>query len=213
MVINTVATLALYCPRCGKLQMHDFSRFQMKQAAQQSLYCTCGQEQAKLTSVGSRQCLLDIPCVVCQTNHIICLDYHQLWQSGLEKIYCVQENFELGFSGSRQAIEDTIDIHLGEFKKIVSDMEQNEYDEYIENPQVMFEVLNIIHDIAEKGEVYCRCGSQAIGAEVLPDGIELECAQCGGRQVIAAKSAKDLAQVEALTRIEIVPPRRSRRKH
>jgi len=211
MVINTVSTLALYCSRCGKIHMHNISRFNLKSTGRRNLLCSCGQIQATITSSGERQCLLDIPCVLCQTNHIICLDSKRLWHADMDKIYCVQENFELGFIGARQIIAETVNKFTVEFKKVAADMD--EYGDCILNPQVMLETLNKIHDMAAKGGLHCRCGSSAIGAEVLPDGIELECAQCGGQLVIPAQSEGDLTDIEALQDIEIISPRRSRHKH
>ena len=211
MVINTVSTLALYCSRCGKIHMHNISRFNLKNAGRRNLLCSCGQVQATITSSGERQCLLDIPCVLCQTNHIICLDSKRLWHADMDKIYCVQENFELGFIGARQIIAETVNKFTVEFEKVAADMD--EYGDCILNPQVMLETLNKIHDMAAKGGLHCRCGSSAIGAEVLPDGIELECAQCGGQLVIPAQSEGDLTDIEALQDIEIISPRRSRHKH
>ncbi|MBP2626555.1 MAG: hypothetical protein H6Q68_1266 [Firmicutes bacterium] len=211
MVINTVSTLALYCSRCGKIHMHNISRFNLKSTMQRNLLCSCGQIQATITSSGERQCLLDIPCVLCQTNHVICLDSKRLWRAEIDKIYCVQENFELGFIGARQVIAEFVNKYKVEFEKLASDMD--EYDDYIQNPQVMLETLNKIHDMAEKGGLHCRCGSSAIGAEVLPGGIELECAQCGGQLLIPAQSEQDLTYIEALEDIEIISLRRSRHKH
>jgi hypothetical protein len=213
MVINTVSTLALYCSRCGKIHMHNISRFNLKSIGNRNLVCSCGQIQATVTSIGERQCLLDIPCVLCQTNHVICLDSKRLWHAELDKIYCVQENFELGFVGAREVIEETVTKYKVEFERLASDMDIDEYDDYIENPQVMLEALNKVHDMAAKGGVHCRCGSSAIGTEVLPDGIELECAQCGGQLVIQAQNEQDLTYIERLEDIEIISPRRSRHKH
>lgn len=210
MFINTVSTLALYCSRCGKIHMHTISRFNLRNIGSRKLLCSCGQIQATITSSGDRQCLLDIPCVLCQKNHVICLDSKRLWRAEMDKIYCVQENFELGFVGARQVIVEAINKYRVEFEKLASDME---YDDYVQNPQVMLETLNKIHDMAEKGELHCRCGSSAIGAEVLPDGIELECAQCGGQLLIPAQTEQDLTNIEGLEDLEIISPRRSRHKH
>lgn len=190
--------------------MHTISRFNLRNIGSRKLLCSCGQIQATITSSGDRQCLLDIPCVLCQKNHVICLDSKRLWRAEMDKIYCVQENFELGFVGARQVIVETINKYRVEFEKLASDME---YDDYVQNPQVMLETLNKIHDMAEKGELHCRCGSSAIGAEVLPDGIELECAQCGGQLLIPAQTEQDLTNIEGLEDLEIISPRRSRHKH
>ena len=190
--------------------MHNISRFNLKNTGRRNLLCSCGQIQATITSSGERQCLLDIPCVLCQTNHVICLDSKRLWHADMDKIYCVQEKFELGFIGEREVIAETVNKYKVEFEKLAADM--GEYDDYIQNPQVMLQALNKIHDMAEKGELHCRCGSSAIGAEVLPGAIELECAQCGGLLVIPAQSEQDLMLMQSLEDIEIISLRRSRHK-
>lgn len=193
--------------------MHTISRFNLRNTGCRKLLCSCGQLQATITSSGDRQCLLDIPCVLCQTNHMICLDTKRLWRAKMDKIYCVQENFELGFVGEGQVIAEAMNKYKVEFERLASDMELDEYDDYVQNPQVMLETLNKIHDMAEKGVLRCRCGSIAIGAEVLPDGIELECAQCGGQLLIPAQTDQDLKNIEGLEDLEIISPRRSRHKH
>jgi hypothetical protein len=209
MLINTVSTLALYCSRCGKIEMHDISRFTLKSSVGSELTCGCGQRLATVSGVGHDQYLLDIPCVVCETSHIVCVDVKDFWQGRVNKIYCAAANLELGFSGERRAIEQAIAVQQREFDSMVRDMTS---EEYVDNPQVMFEVLNKVHDIAERGGVYCRCGGNIIEADVQPDSIELVCVHCNGRRVIAAKTEEDLEAVKAFATIEIGPGRRSHRR-
>lgn len=211
MAIGTTATLALYCPRCGKIQKHDVSRFTMKDSARFDLMCSCGQIQASLTAC-RHQYLLNIPCLVCQTNHTIFLDKKKFWNTRFDKIYCAQENLELGFIGQKENIEQTIADHKREFDSMVSEMEFDDYGEYIENPSVMLEILNRVHDIAERGQIFCHCGSSAVEINLLPDGLELSCAHCGGHKIIEARSEKDLTYVASLETIELVAERRSHQK-
>lgn len=206
MLVNTVSTLALYCSRCGKIEMHDLSRFTLKESVGRQLACACGQHQATVAGVGHGQYFLDVPCVVCETNHIICVDVKEFWQGRVNKIYCTAANLELGFSGWRQAIEQTIADQQREFDSIVREVA---HDECVENPQVMFEVLNKIHDIAERGGVYCRCGGTVIEADVQSDQVELVCMSCDGRRSIAARSEADLLAVQSWATIELGPGRRS----
>lgn len=210
MVINTTSTLALYCSRCGKIQMHDVSRFDLKNALGRELLCNCGHHQATITGKGHGQYLLDIPCVICETNHIVCADVRDLHSDSVTKIYCTSANLELGFSGDRAAIEAAIAEQQKEFDSIAREVAN---DDYIENSQVMFEILNHIHDIAERGGVYCLCGGSVIEADVQPDHIELVCAKCGGSRPIAAKTEADLAQAKLLATIEISPGQCSHHRH
>lgn len=210
MAIRTISTLALYCPRCGKIEMHTFSRFQMKAMAGRQLICSCGQVQATVTSTCSRQYLFDVPCLMCGTSHAICLDANRFWQAMVDKIYCVEENLELGFLGERRTIEATIADQQHELERLMHELDN---EEHVDNPQIMFEVLNKVHDIVEMGEVYCACGRTHLEADILPDGIELECIYCGSSRVVRAQTEEDLKNVKLMQSIELVTRRRSRRKN
>lgn len=214
MVISAVITFALYCPRCGKLHMHDVSRFKLKMAESHVLRCGCGQVQATITSACHHQYILNIPCVSCNTNHVVCLDGRRFLgtsidsKNNLSKIYCPVENLELGFAGRRGSIEFFINEHRQEVERLAREMDKNEYSEYdesIENPQVMLEVLNRVHDIAESGNVHCLCGSKAIEAMIMPECIELYCQCCGAQAAIPAASEHDLELIELLECIELMP--------
>lgn len=206
MLIDTVSTLALYCAHCGQIQMHDLSRFTLKDAVGRELACSCGQRQATVVGVGHGQYLLDIPCIICETSHIVCLNGKEFWRGKVNKLYCAATNLELGFSGGRTAIEQTVADQRREIDNIIHDAAN---DDYIENPQIMFEVLNRINDIAERGGVYCRCGGNIIRADVQPGYIELICVKCEARRAISAKAEADLLTVKGLGSIEISSERRS----
>ncbi|WP_346353671.1 hypothetical protein [Azotosporobacter soli] len=206
MIIRAVTVLALHCARCGKIHFHDLSRFRLAQETGRELLCACGAQQGTLISGGPRQCLINIPCVVCQKEHVICLDGRQMWRNGTEKLYCLENNVELGFVGEREVIAAMVADYKREFERLVSD-----YDDYVENPEVMFEVLNCVHDIAEAGQILCNCGGEEIGAELLPDCIQLYCERCGGQVIISAKEDRDMKYVRSLERIDLMSPRRSRR--
>lgn len=211
MVINAVSTLALYCSRCGKIELHHVSRFAINNSACQ-LTCSCGQLQGTISGAGRRQYLLDIPCLVCETNHLIFLDSNLFRQPKVSKIYCDQANLELGFVGSLEAIAATIAKHKQEVASLASELDGQSDGQTIENSQILLEILNKIHDIAEQGGVYCSCGNTDVDVDVLVDAVELSCSQCEGRLVISAKDEQDLARISAMGVIELAPLRRTSRK-
>ena len=211
MVINTVSTLALYCSRCGKIELHEISHFTLKRSVGRQFMCGCGQEQAIVNSAAGHQYLFSIPCLVCDTTHLVKIDRRLLGQEGITKLYCPQENLELGFVGERTVVEQTLAADLNEIDKLITDIEN---DDFVQNPQVMFEIINKVHDIAEKGRLYCHCGrSAAIEADILPDCIELKCAHCGGRTVIPAQTEQDRSRASEFEAIEIPRGRKQRRRH
>lgn len=212
MIINAVSTLALYCPRCGKIELHNVSRFAINNSACQ-LACSCGQSQGTISVAGRRQYLLDIPCVVCETNHLIFLDSNLFRQPKASRIYCDQANLELGFVGNPEAIAAMVNKHKQEVASLASELEGQPDGSGIENSQILLEILNKIHDIAEQGGVYCSCGNSTdVEVDVLVDAVELSCHQCEGRLLISAKDEQDLARLSAMGAIELVPLRRTNRK-
>lgn len=213
MVIGSQATLALYCQKCGNLMMHDLSRFALKTALPKQLFCSCGHCQATIVSAGSRQCLLSIPCVVCETDHLVTFDSQRFWRKNVDKVYCTEENLEMGFVGCRQAIRTMIDEHKREIDDLFSENACQDNEETIVNSQVMLEIINLVHDIAERGGIFCHCGGTTIEADILADRVEVICGHCGGRQVIPALKDSDVVKLKMNDTIEIVPLRQFRRKH
>lgn len=210
MVICTAITLALYCSRCGKIQAHDISRFQLHSSKRRELSCSCGQKQAMISDACHQQFLLDIFCDLCGRNHVLCIQSRHFGDTELRKLYCAQNNLELGLIGNRRCIEETIENHK---HAVVNSVPEQSSDEIVENPQIMLDVLNRVHDIAEKGGVTCRCGSPAIQADIMPHSIELYCLTCGAYQLIPAQGETDLAFMESVERIELPPSRHFRHHH
>ena len=207
MVINALSTLALYCSRCGKIELHSISRFTMQKTGEHQLICSCGQHQATITAAGRRQCLLRIPCLVCEVSHLICLDSQTLWQTEVERIYCPEENFELGFVGESHAVAKMIAYNSDAVENLAREMDELDGEDIQGDSRIILEILNRIHDIAEQGGVYCRCGSSEIVADVAADAVELTCLQCGCQQSVSAKSEKDLEQLSQVRVIELIPYR------
>ena len=210
MVIRTVSTLALYCLRCGKTELHEISSFTLQRSAGKRFVCGCGQVQATVTSAGSYQYLFSIPCAICDVNHLVTVNKANLGQAEITRLYCPQENLELGFVGDRSLVEQTLASDLSEIDKLIADIEN---DDFVHNPQIMFEIINKVHDIAEKGKLCCNCGRSAIVADILPECIKLSCEFCGSSLVIPAETEQDLARVSMFETITLPRGRRRRHKH
>lgn len=201
MVIETVFTLALYCPCCGKTKDHEISWFDFKNKESRKLICSCGQIQAEVKSIIRGQCLLYIPCPVCQTRHVICINSKNI---KLKRLYCYKENLELGFVGSPSEVAHTIAQHKHGLQMLEADTD-------IKNPQIIVGMLNRLHDIAENGRLYCECGSFDIEANLLDDGIELFCLKCGEHLRFFAQ-VEDLRYLKSINDLELMCKPYSQRK-
>ena len=75
--------------------------------------------------------------------------------------------------------------------------------EAMEDPQVLLEVLNMVHDLAAQGEISCACHQTQLAAEVLDGGVLLTCRSCGAKHLVPARNERDLAAAAQLREIEL----------
>jgi len=199
-LIHANWSVALYCQRCGKIEIHDVSYF-TKQESVKTLRCSCNHPQATLIRTASNQIKLQIPCGGCNSLHEANYKAKNLLKLKLEKIYCSKDFFELGYIGKREEIEEILAFTKREFERIIHSEEQ------IEKQQIFFEVINKLHDIAEQGGIICPCESKAIEANLLGDSVILECLHCGSYCTVSAKDEDDLEKVRDLEYIELAQGR------
>lgn len=206
MVISAMITIALYCPYCGIPHLHDLNRFFLRACFQQELLCSCGKFRSVVLSSHRRQWIFQIPCIVCGSDHIVCVDRNALDKGQVVKLYCEKEKLELGLIGQNQLVKQRIVEQQLAGNRL---LRESNFEENAADPQLLFAALNRIHDIAEAGGLFCHCGSTNIQALLLNDCIEVKCMACGGRKNIAAQSREDLKRMETLKTIELVDCRKS----
>lgn len=199
-LVHTGWSIALYCQRCGKIQIHDISYF-APQNKPKPLRCSCNHTQAVLARDASNRYFLQIPCGVCKAVYEKQMHLRYLQNLKFEKIYCKKDHFELGYIGKRKFIAEVLDFNQREFKELAAAS-----DEPIEQQQILLDVVNRVHDMAEQGNIVCPCGSEAIKAGLVGDTLFLECVRCGCYRAVAAKTEADLLRLHQLDCIELVPP-------
>jgi hypothetical protein len=201
MIVATEFLVAIRCPCCGKLDFHSISRFMFAGISLYKVMCSCGASKLIIGTKNRRQYWFQIPCVLCETNHLVYYKAKQLWSDEVSFLYCSDTNVELGFFGPDIKVRAVVNNYEHNLESLVDDLG---YDDYFFNPEIMFEVLNSLHDIAEEGFLYCECGSYQIEIDVFPDGIELQCKDCKRISVVSADKEEDLNWIKGIKRIELV---------
>ena len=201
MIVATELVVAMRCPLCGKLDFHSISRFAFAGANNLKITCTCGAPKLIIGTKNRRQFWMQVPCVLCETNHLVYYKAKQLWANRVEFFYCNDTNVELGFFGPEDKVRTLADNYEYSLESLVEGLG---YDDYFFNPEIMFEVLNYLHDVAEEGYLYCECGSFQIEIDIFPDRIELRCKDCRSVSVIYAENEEDLSTIKAIKKIELV---------
>lgn len=182
-----VCSAAFYCQRCGKIHVHDVPYF--LGAKRFSLRCAaCAHEQAVLARWDKGRLEFRVPCVACGKEHVIGCSLAQLRRMELEKVYCSQDRFELGYIGQRRRIEELLAFNQAEFERLHPGDGMN----FIGKQQILLEAVNRVHEFVSAGEVVCPCGSHDFIAQVGGNSVFLECSHCGSCAVVPAESESDL---------------------
>ncbi|PKM82183.1 MAG: hypothetical protein CVU89_05940 [Firmicutes bacterium HGW-Firmicutes-14] len=201
MIVATEFVVAMRCPLCGKMDFHPVSRFAFAGAGNLKVNCTCGAPKLIIGTKNREQYWFQVPCILCETNHLVYYKARQMWSGEINFFYCNDSNVELGFFGPGEKVYNLAENYEHNLESLVDGLG---YDDYFFNPEIMFEVLNCLHDIAEEGFLYCECGSYQIEIDIFPDKIELQCKDCKTTSIVYAENEEDLNRIRSIKKIELV---------
>lgn len=154
-------------------------------------------------TVGSKdrkQFWLQVHCIMCETQHLLWFNRQELWSKRMIELRCEETLVEIGFIGSREKVKAAI---MRQDKSLQEMAEDLGFVDYFENPEIMYEVLERLHKLAEAGFLSCVCGSYQINVEIYPDRVELRCEACDNTGTYYAESDNDLQTVKRLNEIRI----------
>ena len=188
MIISTRTTVALRCVDCGKLDFHDLSLFSFARSKALKSPCSCGRDKFTVGAKGNRF-WLQFQCPLCETIHFLYFPRTEFWDPEVKAITCPETGADVGFFGLET---DVREFAQNDNQRALEAAAEELGDDYFESPEVMYEVLNRIHDLAEEGELSCLCGHSNVEVDILPDRLELHCPQCGRWRLVGAGSQEDL---------------------
>lgn len=200
MVVSTVTVVTLRCPVCGRMEFHALSLFGFAGRKTQKLLCSCGAEVMTVGRKDRRQFWLQIHCIMCETQHLLWYTRKQLWSQNLMELQCTDTLVEIGYIGPREKVKSAIMKQEKSLQQMAADLGVADY---FENPEIMYEVLERLRQLAESGALSCTCGSHQINVEVFPDRVELRCESCDHSCTYYAESDNDLDNVKRFDNIQI----------
>lgn len=202
MVANDYWAIAIYCQRCGKIHIHELSYFEPVNQ-KNILRCSCNCHQATIVRTAEHGFEIEIPCVVCDFGHKENFLPKALVKMKAEKIYCAKDHFELGYVGKKSKIEEILAFNQQRFALLNN--ESNE--EQIESQQILLDVLNRLHDMAEHDEITCQCGAKGMTADIIGNSVILECCRCSGYYIVPAKTFIDFEKINQKSHIDLMQGR------
>ncbi len=201
MIIVTDTLIAMRCPECGKLDYHTLSRFQFSGQKKVEIKCLCGYVKLAIATKDRNYYWLQVPCVVCEGKHVRSLSSKMLWSDEVNYLFCHETGLELGYIGPCDEVQALAEAQQETMEALGDDFEAE--DEYFHNSEVMYEVLNCLHEIAEQGLLYCQCGNQDVEVDIFPDRLELHCKDCDSVNIIYAETDDDLRVIKDVGTIEL----------
>lgn len=204
MLVSTVTTIALRCAVCGKIDFYALSLFSLSGRNRITVKCDCGAETVAVSNQGHQKFLLQYSCLMCEQTHHLSLSAKELCSTEVLPLKCSETGTEVGFIGPHKKVKTSIRNQDKSLRELAEDL--GVVDFFI-NPEIMYEVLECLHKIAEKGLLYCGCGDHHIDVEVFPDRLELRCPQCSAAGIVFAETDQDLQKVKELQEIELTERR------
>lgn len=193
MLVSTTTIVAVRCAVCGKMDFHAMSLFSFAGKKVHRLTCSCGAGLMSLGSKDRRQFWLQLECLMCESRHIYYYNRQELWSGHLIVLTCEETDLAIGYIGSKEQVRKSI---LQQDKSVQEMAEDLGFVDYFENPEIMYEVLENLQQLAEDGRLSCQCGCYQINVEVFPDRLELRCENCDAVGLFYAESDCDLDAVK-----------------
>lgn len=139
-------------------------------------------------------------CSGCSSYQSYNFSLKSITRNGGHHVFCQDCGLELGFLGSERDVKKIVEKHRYDIEALIKEMG---LDDYFNNPLVVYELINYIHDMAENKKIRCECGSFDINAGLSSDKIELTCKKCGSSRFLDARNHEDLEQIKNLKLIII----------
>lgn len=200
MVISTQTTIALRCPRCGKLEFYALSRFGLNRGTIVQLTCECGTLLLSIVKKSRQTYNFEIECIMCEMKHVINYRASQIWTNNVTVLVCNHTGVEIGFVGAKESVKKSIKKVDRSIREIAEEMG---YEKYFLNPDIMYQVLGLVRQMSDEGKMSCGCGCNQLEIEVFPDRIEFNCPNCQAQGILFAETIKDLQRTYSLKRIKL----------
>lgn len=192
MLIDTNMTMAYKCSECGTFEFFNIYVFELLKRENLNLTCRCKKSDITICPNGSSVLKARVPCFACGEDHEFAFRPKEMLNRDIMVLCCPHTGIQLCFIGNDIKVRAKIDTLEQEQDELINNLG---YDDYFKNTRVMFDSINHIHDIAEKGNLICECGNDHVELVLLSDTIQLKCSKCPGSVVLSAASNEDLKYI------------------
>lgn len=194
MVISTGNVIAIRCSQCGSLDFHLLSLFSFGGTKKLiKIKCACGYPLITISTKDWKTFWLQPSCLMCEAKHVTYLSRRRIWSDDVEVLVCPETGVEMGAIGPKVKVQHYVQEQDKSLRQMAEDMG---FGEYFDSPEIMYEVLDYLYEIAEDEKLYCECGNYQIDIDVFSDRLELKCSDCHCTATVYAESERDIKMIE-----------------
>jgi len=198
MLLNSSISLGVYCDKCGHYEMFDISIFSLSKDKTAKIESTCSDNYITVRTYDYKSFYFSVYCSSCNTRHIYKYTLSDILKGINREFKCDLTQLSILYIGERSKVEKYVEKSNKELDDIIL---KCGFDSHINNPYIMMKVLDKIHEIAEKGNLYCDCGCRDIDVSLFSDRVELKCMKCGSLNIVYAENIQDYENVANRERI------------
>lgn len=181
MLIKYERTIAYICPFCSSLSEKTVNAFDFSGMGVKKLYCStagCHEECVKLSKKNNKY-KISAECPICGDNHIYTVDASKLWEKRILTYKCPVSGINILFCGEENAVKTAIAESSEYYSDIIPD-----FDDGSPESKMMYDMLDCVHYLQNRGKISCVCGSENISVQVINNNIALICEKCRRIRII-----------------------------
>lgn len=193
MIVDKTIEVALRCHRCGRLEKTKLNIFQVRDDYLYDVKCSCNATKARVKEKSNNYIQFEYNCFLCDKYHRINIKKEDFWiLDSIKSIKCLNTGLEIGYYGGQNLIDAELKKQKEELNTLADELGLNDYQE----PELLLEIFNIVHDKASLSKLYCECGSEDIEVKLYSNKIKLKCRKCNNTLNISAETEKQLNEIK-----------------
>jgi len=153
-----------------------------------------------LNRKGRNTYYLQTECLICEEKHIFKLQGKEIWNTQAYSLICQNTGLEIAHLCNKGDVIRSIQQGEQTVRELIKELD---YEQYVQNPEVMQRILEIVRSLLAENLISCSCGPQQLEIDVFPEHIEVYCPYCHAVGIIFAETAEDLQKVKLMRGFEL----------
>lgn len=205
-VLEPVITIGYKCDICGRLNINKVNLFEISKNGVIDLKCECENSHISIARA-KKNYVFKASCFDCGCVHTYSFHLNEILS--LKNVICPYSKENMFYVGAQQSV-------IKMLEKLESNLnimaEEMGFKSQFVNQDVMIQVLDKIHEYANKGNILCSCGDPDLSLRLMSNGILLTCERCYDSITINARNIEDLLALVDKGYVQLISGKNQRTK-